>query len=410
MPGGTTESWTVFNRLHSVVKAAIVSALVTGASLWGPAHAQQPAGGQGRDFVPKVRHALLMDGDTGGILYRHNSEELFAPASMSKLMTVAIAFRLLKEGKLKPEDEFETSLNAWRNGGAPSRTAAMMIPLKTKVRLDELLQGVIVQSGNDAAIVVAEGIAGSEDAFARLMQEEGRRIGLTKSQFRNPTGLYHPDHLMTARELAILARYIIREFPDNFPLFSQREFNYRRHKFLNRNPLIGADANVDGMKTGFVEKSGYSMVATAKINGRRLIVVVAGAATANERREEVKRLLDWGNVNVSDYKLFDASEVVGRARVWGGSSMYVSLVGDGTVNVRLPRFPAAQRLRGEIVYEGPLKAPIQKGAEVARLRVTSSSNAMQEVPLYAAEDIGEASMVRRGLDSLAHLALRLFQR
>lgn len=397
--------WVIGNGWRRPFMAAVLAVAAALSSVSDVA-----AQGANRDFVPKARHAILMDGDTGGILYQHSADVLIQPASMSKLMTVAIAFRLMKQGKLKPEDEFETSLNAWKNGGAPSRTAAMMIPLKMKVRLDELLQGMIVQSGNDAAIVVAEGIAGSEAAFAKLMNEEARRIGMPRSQFRNPTGLFHPEHLMTVRELAVLARYIMREFPEYFHLFSQREFNFRRHKFLNRNPLIGADANVDGMKTGYIEASGFSMVATARMNGRRLIAVVAGLATANDRRDEVKRLLDWGNVNVSDYKLFDASEVVGSARVWGGSAFYVQLVGNGDVNVRLPRFPAAQRLRGEIVYDGPLKAPVYKGAEVARLRVTSTSNAMQEVPLYAAEDVAEAGMVRRGLDSLAHLAMRLFRR
>lgn len=373
----------------------------------------QPLGAQGsapRDFVPKSKNAILMDGDTGGILFQHQADVLVPPASMSKLMTVAVAFRLMKEGKLKPSDEFVMSVRAWRQGGAPSGTSAMMVPVNTKARLDELLQGIIVQSGNDAAMAVAEGIAGSEDAFARLLEEEARRIGMRRSQFRNATGLYHPDHLMTVRELAMLARHIMREFPEYFPMFAQKEFLYRRHKFINRNPLLFADANVDGMKTGFVKQAGFGIVVTARANSRRLIVVVAGAASEQERRDEVRRMLDWGTTNVGEYRLFNADEVVGRARVWGGNAMYVPLVGNGDVNVWLPRFPAAQRLRGEIIYQGPLKAPVTKGAEVARLRVTSSSNAMQEVPLYAAEDITEGGVLRRGLDSLAHLAFRLFQR
>ena len=398
---GIVMPWLKFIRL-------LAPALVAAWAAAAPACLAQTAAG--KDFTPKVKHAILMDGDTGGILYRHNSEVLVPPASMSKLMTLAIAFKMMKAGKLQPSDEFVMSLNAWRKGGAPSGTSAMMVPLNTKSRLDELIQGMIVQSGNDAAIAVAEGIAGNEDAFARLMEEEARHIGLAKAQFRNATGLYHPDHLMTARELAILARHIMREYPQYFPMFAQKEFPYRRHKFINRNSLLFADQNVDGMKTGSLKQSGFGVVVTAKVNGRRFIVVVNGAASDGERREEVKRLLDWGATNVSEFKLFEANEVVGRARVWGGSSFYVPLVGNGDVNVWLPRFPAAQRLKGEIVYEGPLKAPVQKGTEVARLRVTSTSNAMQEVPLYAAEDIGEGGMFRRGLDSLAHLAFRLFQR
>jgi D-alanyl-D-alanine carboxypeptidase (penicillin-binding protein 5/6) len=286
----------------------------------------------------------------------------------------------------------------------------MMVPVNTRVRLDELLQGMIVQSGNDAAMAIAEGIAGNEDAFARLMNEEARRIGLKRSQFRNSTGLYHPEHLMTVQELAMLARHIMREYPDYFPMFAQKEFHYRRHKFVNRNALLFSDANVDGMKTGHLKQSGYGLVATARVDGRRLIVVINGAATEAERREEARRLLNWGVTNVGEFRLFGADDVVGHARVWGGDAFYVPLVGNGGVNVWLPRFPAAQRLRGEIVYASPIKAPVRRGDEVARLRVTSTSNAVQEVPLYAAQDVGAGGTLRRGLDSLAHLALRLIQR
>ena len=384
--------------------------LLAAVAILGGGVSQSRAQGAPKDFTPKSKHAILMDGDTGGILFRFNSDVLVPPASMSKIMTAAIVFKLLKQGKLQMSDEFVMSVNAWRKGGAPSGTAAMMVPVNTKVRLDELMQGMLVQSGNDAAMAIAEVIAGNEDAFARLMEEEARRIGLPKSQFRNSTGLYHPDHLMTVRELAVLARHIIKEYPEYFPLFAQREFLYRRHKFANRNPMLFADPNVDGMKTGYIKQSGYGIVVTSKVNSRRLIVVVAGAASEAERRDEVRRLLDWGSTNVGEFKLFDSNENVGRARVWGGNSFYVPLTGNGDVNVWLPRFPAAQRLRGEIVYEGPLKAPLSKGTEVARLRVTSTSNAMQEVPLYAAEDVPEGGLMRRGLDSLAHLAFRLFQR
>lgn len=388
-------------RILCCLMATLVSCWLVGA-----ANAQT----QQRDLVPRVKHSVLMDGISGGILFRNNADVLVPPASMSKLLTLAVAFKLLKEGKLKMTDEFVMSVNAWRKGGAPSGTAAMMVPVNTRVRLEELLQGITVQSGNDAAIAVAEGIAGNEDAFARMAEAEARRIGLQRSQIRNATGLFHPDHLMSARELAILARFLMQEYPEYFPLFSQREFHYRRHKFVNRNSFLFSDPNVDGMKTGSLKQAGFGMVVTAKAGNRRLIAVVAGAVSEQERREEVRRLLDWGNTNIGQFKLFEANEIVGRARVWGGSSFYVNLVGNGDVSVWLPRFPASQRLRGEIVYAGPLKAPVTKGAEVARLRVTSTSNATQEVPLYAAEDIGTSGTFRRGLDSLAHLAFRLFQR
>jgi D-alanyl-D-alanine carboxypeptidase (penicillin-binding protein 5/6) len=358
---------------------------------------------RGGEFKPRVKHVLLMDAQSGGIMLRHDADVLVPPASMSKLMTIAIVFKLLKAGKLKLDTEFKMSVNAWRRGGAPSRTSAMFVPVHNQVTVSELLQGMIVQSGNDAAICIAEGIAGSEAAFAKLMTEEARRIGLKKSQFRNATGLYHPEHLMTVTEIAQLARYVMLEYPEYFPMFSQREFKYRKHRFINRNPLL-SDPGVDGMKTGSLKESGYGIVVTAKLNGRSTIAVVHGAATESQRRDEARRLLDWGSKSIAPVTVFEAGEIVGSARVWGGSSFYVPLVGKGDVQVWLPKFPPGQRLKGEIVYASPLKAPIKRGDEVARLRITSSSNAVQEVELYAADDVDEAGMMRRGLDSLAHLA------
>ncbi len=347
-----------------------------------------------------------MDAQTGAILYQLRADDLKSPASMSKLMTVALVFKALKSGQLKASDEFVMSLNAWKTGGAPSGTSAMMVPLNQKARLDELLQGAIVQSGNDAAIAIAEGIAGSEAKFAQLMEAEGRRIGLKKSTFRNATGLHHPEHLMTARDLAVLARHIILEYPDYYPMFAQREFQYRKHKFINRNPLIGSPG-IEGMKTGFIKESGYGMVASALQDGRRLIAVVGGFDKAEDRKTETQRLLDWGFKSFTGYKIFESGEVVGQARVWGGDRMFVPLVGrGGDVQVQLPRFPANQRLKAEIVYVGPLKAPIQKGDVVAHLRVTSTSNTINEVPLVAAEPVEKAGVVRRGFDTLMHLALR----
>jgi D-alanyl-D-alanine carboxypeptidase (penicillin-binding protein 5/6) len=274
------------------------------------------------------------------------------------------------------------------------------------VRVDELLLGIVVQSGNDAAIAVAEAMAGSEDAFANLLTEEARKLGLKKSTFKNATGLHHPEQLVTARELALLACHIIKEYPEYYRLFAQREFQYRKHRFTNRNPLLPLNIGVDGLKTGYVRQSGYGMVASAKQGERRLVAVVNGLETADQRKEEARRLLDWGFRMLGQFKLFDAGEIIGYARVWGGNSFYVPLVGNSDVNVVLPRSAANQRLKAEIVYNSPLKPPIKKGEPVAKLRVTSSSHATSEVTLYAAEDVEAAGLWRRGLDSLAHLAFR----
>ncbi|MET0569233.1 MAG: D-alanyl-D-alanine carboxypeptidase family protein [Hyphomicrobiaceae bacterium] len=358
------------------------------------------------EFTTRARQAIVMEAETGAVLFQHNADELAPPASMSKLMTVAVIFKALKTGQVKLEDEFLVSVNAWRKGGAPSGTSAMFVPVNTKEPLDQLLQGIIVQSGNDACIAVAEGMAGSEDSFALLMTEEARKLGLKKSTFRNATGLPAPEHLMTARELAMLARHLIRDYPDLYNRFGQREFQYRKHRFHNRNPLLALSLGVDGLKTGFVKDAGYGMVASAKQDNRRLIVVVNGLEREEERKSEAARLLEWGFKSTTEYTLFGAGEVVGTARVWGGSRMFVPLVGSDGVHVVLPKLPPNQRLRAEIIYKSPLKAPIRKGDTVATLRVTTPAQAMNEVPLQAGEDIVPAGVIRRGLDTLVHMAFR----
>ncbi len=356
------------------------------------------------EYTTKAKAAIVMDADTGATLYQVHADDLLPPASMSKLMTLELAFKALKAGQVKLTDPFLVSEHAWRHGGAPSRTSAMMVPINTRVTLDELLQGIIVQSGNDAAIAVAEGLGKSEEAFARQMTEEARRIGLKRSTFRNATGLYHPEHLMSARELAILARTLIREYPEYYPRFAQKEFLYRTHRFINRNPVLSSFPGADGLKTGHLSESGYGLVASAQQDGKRLIVVLVGMPTENDRKEEGQKILEWGFKNIASFKIFEAADIVGYARVWGGDRFYVGLKGIGDVNIILPRFPANQKLKGEIVYNGPLKPPIRQGDKVAMLRVTSSSGASSEVALFAAEDVQPAGVVRKGFDSLAHLA------
>jgi D-alanyl-D-alanine carboxypeptidase (penicillin-binding protein 5/6) len=382
--------------------AALIILAVAGAA--APLHAQAAG-----EFVTRAKRAILMDADSGAVLYQFNADELAPPASMSKLMTLEVLFNAMKQGKVKPDDEFLMSEYAWRTGGAPSGTSAMFVPINTRARVDELIQGIAVQSGNDACIAVAEAMGGTEQDFAKVMEAEARRIGLSKSTFRNSTGLHDPEHLMTARELALLARHIIREYPDQYKTFSQREFAYRKHKFFNRNPLLTDEAlSVDGLKTGHTKEAGYGIVFSSVSEGRRLIGVVMGLADEKERRDEARRLLEWGQRSFANFTLFDADQEVGHARVWGGSQLSVPLAakGGGPLSVVLPRFPPNQKLRAEVVYNGPLKPPVNKGDEVARLRVTSSSNATTEVPLVALEDVQPGSVWRRGMDSLVFLALR----
>jgi serine-type D-Ala-D-Ala carboxypeptidase (penicillin-binding protein 5/6) len=394
---------------HRWRRAFLCGAVVLAAALAPHASTAQFARAQSQtagEIVLKAPQAVLMDAESGGVMYQRSGEELMHPASMSKLMLLAVVFKALKAGEVKLEDQFFMSEYAWRKGGAPSGTSAMFVPVGTKASLDELIKGIIVQSGNDAAISIAENMGGNEGKFAQRMTEEARQLGLKKSVFKNATGLPHPEHQMTARELAMLARHIIKTYPDYYQLFSLKDFAYRKHKFINRNPLLGLVPGVDGLKTGHIKESGHGIVASAKQDNRRLIVVVNGLATADERRDEARRLLEWGFRSFSEAKLYDAGEVVGHARVWGGQRMYVPLVGESGVNVWLPRNPSGQKLKAHIVYQWPLKPPVKKGDQVAMLRVTTANEAMSEVALYAAEDVEPGGTMRRGLDSILCLATR----
>lgn len=388
-------------RLPAQIKiaAALLALVVAGA----PAHAQKaPASSK---LETKAKHAILMDADANLVFFEKDADALVPPASMSKLMTMAVVFRELKAGRLKLEDQFKVSENAWRTGGAPSGTAAMFAPLNSMVTVSDLIQGAIVQSGNDACIILAEGISGSEEAFVKEMNKYAKQIGLIKSHFVNSTGLPAEGHLMTARELAFLANYLIKTYPEYYHYFSQKEFKYNdKYTFRNRNPLIWEDLGVDGLKTGYVAEAGYGLVASAVRDNRRVIEVVNGLESKNEREQEPKKLLEWAFKNFKPYRLFDKGQQVSDALVWGGEKHYVPLVGAEDIDVILP-LGSSGKVAAQIVYNGPIKAPIKKGTPVAALRVTAAdTGAINDIPLYAGEDIGSSGFAMRGLDSLFVLA------
>ena len=391
------------SRLERWIKIAAASAVLAfGASaVTARTHAAAPPSA----FETKAKHAILMDADANLTLFEKDADTLAPPASMSKLMTLAIVFRELKAGRLKLEDEFKVTEHAWRTGGAPSGGSAMFAPLNTMVSISDLIQGITVQSGNDAAIILAEGIAGSEEAFAKQMTEYARTIGLETSTFVNATGLPAEGHLMSARELATLAHHLIYTYPEYYPFFGQKEFKYRdKFVFHNRNPLIAMEIGADGLKTGFIKESGYGLVASAKRSGQRLILVVGGLESAKDREAEARKLFDWGFKSFKPFRLFDEGQKVSEALVWGGTQHYVPLVGDGNIKIILPT-NATGKVTASIVYEGPIKAPIRKGDQVAVLRVTSAeSQATNDIPLYAGDDIDRSNFAMRGLDSLLVLA------
>jgi D-alanyl-D-alanine carboxypeptidase (penicillin-binding protein 5/6) len=353
----------------------------------------------------EAEYAVLIDSHTGAVLFEKDAHTLMAPASMSKLMTLAMVFEELRRGHLTFEDTFVVSQHAVKSGGFASGASNMALKVGERVRLTDLILGIIVQSANDASIVVAEGLAGSEDEFAARMTEFAREIGLKQATFGNSTGLPHPNQRMTAHELALLARYLIREFPEYYKYFAQRTYSYNGTPFANRNPLLTMGIGADGLKTGYTKESGYGVVGSAVIGGRRLIIVINGAKTAAERGTEAKKLLEWGAKNFKQATIFEDGEIVSRARVWGGSKYFVNLVGAGPVKIVVPRFASSSRLKASIVYEGPLKPPVKKGDQVAVLRVETADAGTSEIPLYAAEDVERAGMLARGVDSLVLLGL-----
>ena len=397
-------SGTLRVRRWGVAILMVCAAMASAAFLMPLARAQGNA--EQPSYVTKAQRAILIDAQSGAILFQQRADDLSPPASMSKLMTLAVVFKALKDGKIKGTDEFVMSVNAWRKGGAPSGTTAMMVPVNTKATVDELIKGIAIQSGNDAAIAVAESMAGNEANFAKLMTQEARRIGMVKSSFANATGMPNSNHLMTARELAMLARHLIAEYPEHYGVFGEKQFLYRKHKFYNRNPLLFLGIGADGLMTGQGKEDGFGLVGSAVQDGKRLILVVSGLANAGERKTEAQKMLDWGFKSFSKVKVFDAGEIVGKARVWGGESMYVGLAGDGDITMSLPKYPANQRLSAEIVYRAPLKPPVKKGDQVATLRIQSTSSASAEIPLYAQEDVAPSGIAWRGIDSLVIMALR----
>jgi D-alanyl-D-alanine carboxypeptidase (penicillin-binding protein 5/6) len=382
------------------VAFAVLAAGATGLSAPASAATKAPAG----VFDTKAKHAILMNVDADLIFYEKDADALMSPASMSKLMTLAVVFRELKAGHIKLDDQFKVSEHAWREGGAPSGSSAMFAPLNSTVSVEDLIRGVTVQSGNDACIILAEGISGSEDAFVKEMNKYAKEIGLTKSHFENSTGLPADGHVMTARELALLADYLIKNYPEYYHYFGEKEFVYGKWRFTNRNPLVFEDLGVDGLKTGFIEDAGYGLVASAVRDNQRVILVVSGLNTKKEREEEPRKLLEWGFKSFKPYRLFDQGEKVSDALVWGGTRHYVPLVGNENIDIILP-FNTSGQVTAQIVYDGPIKAPIRKGDQVATLRVTAAdTKATNDIPLYAGEDVGQSNFAMRGLDSLFVLA------
>ncbi len=348
-------------------------------------------------FETSAKEVILVDDTTGAVLLDKNSDRPMFPASMSKLMTLYVVFSKLTEGSLSLEDQMRVSEKAWRMGGS-----RMFVELNSRVSVEELLRGVIIQSGNDACIVLAEGIAGSESQFVEIMNAAAKKLDLHNSHFMNVTGWPHPEHVTTARDLAILAHSIIREFPLFYPIFKEQTYTYNGIKQGNRNPLLYTYSGADGLKTGHTQASGYGLLASAIRDGRRLILLANGMANVNDRARETERMLDYGFNEYSNYTLFKAGEIVEQIEVWLGDKANVPLIINHDLTITLSR--AERRdMKIKVVAPGPIPAPVRKGSQVAKLVILASDQKPIEIPLMAGMEIGRLSAFGRIGAAFNHL-------
>jgi D-alanyl-D-alanine carboxypeptidase (penicillin-binding protein 5/6) len=353
--------------------------------------------------------AILIEAGSGSVLFEKNADEMRAPSSMMKLMTAEVVFHAIKDGKVKLTDEYRISENAWRRGGAPSGTSTMFAAINSKVSVDDLLHGAIIPSGNDACIALAEGIAGNERIFAAdYMTKRARELGLTKSTFGNSNGLPNPVNKMTVRELSMLARHIILDYPEFYKLFGEKEFTWNKIRQQNRNPLLNSMEGADGLKTGYTKEGGYGMVGSVVQNGIRLIGVVNGLEDPEDRATEAKKMLEWGYRNFEVRTLMAADQTVGYARVFGGESRSVKLTTPEPVKVMVSK-QGNDKLLARVVYSGPVRAPVAAGQQIGVVRVWRGANVAMEQPVYAADSVGVGSTMRRALDGAQELVIGMLR-
>ena len=343
--------------------------------------------------------AILIESETGTVLLEKAADDPVPPASISKLMTLYLVFEKLKHGELKLEDTLPVSERAWRMQGSK-----MFVHVGDRVKVEDLLRGIIIQSGNDACIVLAEGVAGSEEAFADMMTQRAHEIGLTHSSFKNATGWPDPVQLMSVRDIATLSQHIITDFPQFYPLFSEIEFTYNNIKQGNRNPLLYKNMGVDGLKTGHTDEAGYGLAASAIRNGRRVILVVHGLKDVNERSQESERLIEWGFREFDNATIAKAGQTIETAPVWLGTAAEVPLTVSSDVKITLPR-SARRKLTAAVRFEGPLPAPIRKGDGVATLHIEAEGMPSMDIPLVAAADVQRLGIMGRLAANLRYLMI-----
>jgi D-alanyl-D-alanine carboxypeptidase (penicillin-binding protein 5/6) len=396
----------VWRRL---IAGIVVAAVGWGGMVYAANNSVQGAKKEEGGFDGDAPTAILIEASSGSVLFEKNADELRAPSSMMKLMTAEVVFHAIQQGEVKLTDEYRVSENAWRRGGAPAGGSTMFAVLHSKIAVDDLLHGAIIQSGNDACIVLAEGIAGNERTFAAdNMTKRARELGLTQSTFANSNGLPDPGNKMTVRELAKLARYVIQTYPEFYKLFGEKEFTWNKIRQPNRNPLLTSFEGADGLKTGYTKDGGYGMVGSAVQNGIRLIVVVNGLDDPEDRASEAKKMLEWGFRNFEARTLFAAQQPIGYAKVFGGDSRSVKLASPEPIKVMVQK-NGTDKLIARMVYTGPVRAPIEPGQRIGLVKVWRGGNIAVEAPVYAAESVGTGSTMRRAIDGVSELVIGMFR-
>ena len=395
----------VWRRL---IAAAVVAAIGWGGMVYAANNSVPGARKEEGGFDGDAPTAILIEASSGSVLFEKNADELRAPSSMMKLMTAEVVFHAIQQGEIKLTDEYPVSENAWRRGGAPAGGSTMFAILHSRIAVNDLLHGAIIQSGNDACMVLAEGIAGNERAFADKMTKRARELGLTQSTFANSNGLPDPGNKMTVRELAKLAHYIIQTYPEFYKLFGEKEFTWNKIRQPNRNPLLTSLEGADGLKTGYTKDGGYGMVGSAVQNGIRLIVVVNGLEDPEDRASEAKKMLEWGFRNFEARTLFAAQQPVGYAKVFGGDSRSVKLASPEPIKVMVQK-NGTDKLIARVVYNGPVRAPIEPGQRIGLVKVWRGGNIAVEAPIYAAESVGTGSTMRRAIDGVSELVIGMFR-
>ncbi|MEE8280206.1 MAG: D-alanyl-D-alanine carboxypeptidase family protein [Alphaproteobacteria bacterium] len=370
-------------RLSSRLAAAVLALLVGTGPVWA--------------IETAAKQAILIDAETGAVLLEKNADEPTPPSSMSKVMTVYMVFERLKDGSLSLDDKFPVSKKAWQKKGSK-----MYVLIDTSVRVEDLLRGIIVQSGNDASIVIAEGLAGSEEDFAAQMNEKAREIGLEASVFRNASGWPEEGHVMSVRDIATLARRTIQDFPEYYPFYAEKSFTYSGIRQGNRNPLLYRNMGADGLKTGSTEGGGFGLAASAVRDGQRLILAINGLPSARARAIDAQRLIEWGFREFNNFALFRAGETVEKADVWLGTEPAVALVIEKDLVVTLPR-TARRKAKITVLYTGPIAAPVKMGTEIAKLVITAPGIKTVEVPLLAGADVEQLGLFGRLSAAIGYL-------